>query len=57
MDNWERVVEILNMELGDIRLLAECTCHNMVLITKGGGECRGIGLVEVLWKDLLVLIN
>ena len=29
----------------------------MVLIPKGGGEYFGIGLVEVVWKAVAVIIN
>ena len=29
----------------------------MLLITKGKGEYRGIGLVEVLWKVFAVMVN
>ena len=29
----------------------------MVLILKGGGDYRGIGLVEVVWKEVAVILN
>ena len=29
----------------------------MVLIPKGGGEYRGIVLVEVMWRAVLVILN
>ena len=29
----------------------------MVLIPKGGGDYRGIGLVEVIWKAVEVILN
>ena len=29
----------------------------MVLIPKGGGYYRGIGLVEVIWKAVAVIVN
>ena len=29
----------------------------MILIPKGGGDYRGIGLVEVMWKVVAVIIN
>ena len=29
----------------------------MVLIPKGGGDYRGIGLVEVVWKAVAVIFN
>ena len=32
-------------------------CKAVVLILKGGGCYRGIGLVEVVWKVVTVIIN
>ena len=29
----------------------------VVLIPKGGGDYRGIGLVEVIWKTVAVILN
>ena len=29
----------------------------MVLILKGGGDYRGIGLAEVIWKAVAVILN
>ena len=29
----------------------------VVLILKGGGDYRGIGLVEVMWKAVAVILN
>ena len=45
------------MEFRDIRLPAECMWQMLVLIPKRNGEFRGIGLVEVLRKGLLRVIN
>ena len=33
------------------------TWKAVVLIPKGGGEYRGIGLVEVVWKEVVVILN
>ena len=35
----------------------ERTWDNVVLITKGGGKYHGIGLVEVIWKIISVIVN
>ena len=35
----------------------EAACQAVVLIPKGGGDYRGIGLVEVIWKAVAVIIN
>ena len=33
------------------------TCQVVFLIPKGGGDCRGIGLMEVVWKLAVVILN
>ena len=35
----------------------EATCQTVVLIPKGKREFRGIGLVEVTWKVVAVILN
>ena len=35
----------------------ESTRKAVVLIPKGGGDYRGIGLLEVMWKVVTVIIN
>ena len=35
----------------------EAACQAVVLIPKGGGDYRGIGLVEVIWKAVAVILN
>ena len=39
------------------RLAEDSTWQEVVLIPKGGGDYRGIGLVEVLWKVVVVILN
>ena len=34
----------------------EATCQAVVLLQKGGGNYRGIGLVEVVWKTATVIL-
>ena len=55
--NWERVVEILQTAFRDDRISTECTWQMVVLVPKGDGEFRGIGIVGVLWKALSGVIN
>ena len=38
-------------------LVEEATWKAVVVIPKGGGDYCGIGLVEVLWKAVEVIIN
>ena len=56
-DNLDRVVDILQTKFREVRLPEECTCNTVVITTKVNGEFRGIGLVEVLWKSLLRVVN
>ena len=40
------------------RVIAEeATCQVVVLILKGGGDYCGIGLVEMVWKAVAVILN
>ena len=52
-----RVVEIIQMAFQDGELEEEVTWQAVVLIPKGKGEYRGIGLVEVMWKVVAVILN
>ena len=35
----------------------EATCQAVVLLPKGGSNYRGIGIVEVVWKAVTVILN
>ena len=35
----------------------ECTWQTVILIPKGKGDFPGIGLVQVLWKAVTILLN
>ena len=48
--HWGRVVEIIQTAFRDGELAEEVTWQAVVLIPKGKGDYRGIGLVEVMWK-------
>ena len=52
--NWYQMVEIIQTVFRYGRLLMECKCHKVVLITKGNKDFIGIIIVEVLQKALLV---
>ena len=56
-ENWDRLVDILQTYFWGFRLPTELTWKVVVLITQGNGEFRGIGLIELLWKALLGVIN
>ena len=55
--SWEKVVDILQMVFRYGRLIVECTRQKLVIIPKGNGDFKEIGIMEVLWKALLGAIN
>ena len=54
---WELVVELAQTAFRDRVLAEEATWKAVVLIMKEGDEHRGIGLVELMWKEVAVIIN
>ena len=55
--HWEKVVELVQTAFRDGDLAEEVTWQAVVLIPKGKGDYRGIGLVEVMWKVVAVILN
>ena len=55
--HWGRVAEIVQTTFRDGDLAEEATWQAVVLIPKGKGDYRGIGLVEVMWKVVAVILN
>ena len=55
--NWLNVVPILQAVFQYGILAKECTWQRVVLIPKGEEGSRGIGLVKVLWKAIVSLLN
>ena len=56
-ENWARVVELIQTEFQEGELSEENTWQAVVLIPKGEKYYRGIGLVEVMWKVVAVILN
>ena len=56
-EKWEKVVALVSAAFREGRLEKESTWQALVLIPKGIGECHGIGLVEVVWKVVVVIHN
>ena len=50
-------MEIPQTTFKDGRIPEDCTWKTVVIISKGNGEFRGIGLVEVIWKAFSGAIN
>ena len=55
--HWERVVELVQTAFRDGDLAEEATWQAVVLIQKGKGDYRGIGLMEVMWKVVAAILN
>jgi hypothetical protein len=49
-EKWDKVVELVQTAFRDGTLPTEMVWQTIVLISKGSGGFRGVGLVEVLWK-------
>ena len=45
LTNWGKVVDLVREYLDEGRLVEEASCHAVVLIPKGRGDYRGIGLI------------
>ena len=56
-ENWVRVVELVQTAFRDRDLAEEATWQAVVLIPKGKKDYRGIGLVEVMWKVVALILN
>ena len=50
-------MELVQIGFRDRVLLEEAAWQAMVLILKGGGDYRGIGFTEVIWKAVVVILN
>ena len=51
------VVELVQLTFRDGVIAEEAAWQAVVLIPKGGGKYYGIGLVEVIWKAVAVVLN
>ena len=57
MTNWEKVMALVRADFREGRLAEESMWQAVVLIPKGGGDYRGIGLMEVVWEVVAEIIN
>ena len=51
------MVDLVQTAFWEGELAEETTWQAVVLIPKGKGDYRGIGLVEVMWKVVSVILN
>ena len=56
-ENWARVVDLVQTSFREGDLAEESTWQAVFLLPKGKGDYRGIGLVEVMWKVVAVVLN
>ena len=56
-DLWGKIVELTQTAFRDGNLAEEVTWQTVVMIPKGKGEFWGIGLVEVIWKLLTLILH
>ena len=55
--NWLKFVDFVQTELREGFLVGGTTWHTVLLLPKGTGNFRGIGLVEFIWKTVTVILN
>ena len=51
------IVYLLCTLVRSCKLTEEVTWKTIALMTKGGGYLCGIGLVEVIWKRVAIIMN
>ena len=54
---WEALVSMAQLDFREWRISAELTCTTMIILQKGKGGYRSIGLVEATWKIITTIIN
>ena len=57
MLHWKKVVALLQTAFHEGHLAEEATWQVVVMIPKRGGYYRGVVLVEVVWKVVMVTLN
>ena len=55
--NVGQVVSVIQVEFGKGYIPETLMCTTMVMIQKGKGEYKGIGLVETIWKVCTSIVN
>ena len=56
-DKWDKLLSITQVALWAGYSLEAIIWKMVVLIPKGGGGCRVIGLVDVVWKVCTSIVN
>ena len=55
--HWKKVARMIQAAFHEGQLAEECAWQAVVLIHKGGGDFRGIDVVEVIWKIVTGIMN
>ena len=55
--NWNRVVDLIQTCFRERRVPTQMLWSTVVLLPKGNGDYRGIGLLEISWKVIKSIIN
>ena len=55
--NWNRVVDLIQTCFRERRVPTQMLWSTVVLLPKGNGDYRGIGLLEISWKVIESIIN
>ena len=56
-ENWDKVVDIIQSTFRERRIHVEFSWKTVVIIPKANGESRGIRIVEIIWKAVMVVAN
>ena len=51
------VLEMVQLAFDTGELATECTWATFIILTKGSGNYRIIGLIEVIWKVISIMVN
>ena len=56
-DNWNRVVDLVQTCFRERQVPTQMSWSTVVLLPKGNGDYRGIGLLEISWKVIESILN
>ena len=57
VENWTRVVDLIQAAFWEGKLAKEATWQPVVLMPKEKKDYRGIGIMEVMWKVVASILN
>ena len=57
MSHWQKVVVMVQAVFQEGQMVEDTMCQAVALIPKGGVDYRSIGLVELVWKVVIVVLD